>query len=424
MVAVEPDLLDADKSIKVTHDTRVSSHSIDQSLGRHVRTVGLGDLDLDLVMAWLDSLLGERGTELYRMKGVLAIGHAEHKYVYHSVHKHFEGGFVEPWAAGEKRLSKMVFIGKNIEPEKLDAAFNRCLLTAEALQTKRDALRFRAGESVQCRVGEPPKHEWVDATVLQQLHHEPAMKPALAAKYQLELRSGDYGHKVVCVFVDSDLYVRRKPTLGQMIDNVFKLWQVNPGRTMEFLRGRLSSKVASYEAAAKAAGAPEGGGGKSEAMAKLLSKLKVQQEEGEKDECVLAEAEMVQVLAASSAAAESEDWLMVVACATKLEGLMAASRDKALKMVRGLMTNLATDQSRSALAIVMTMEWCVPKPPTGDGPKLATPYIAMEEGERERRAPTHEHAHVHFHADGSVCDDPSHNHDDGGSTAQAHEHVH
>ena len=45
-----------------------------------------GELDLELLYAWLGALLRARGEDLFRMKGVLAVAHAKQRFVYHAVH--------------------------------------------------------------------------------------------------------------------------------------------------------------------------------------------------------------------------------------------------------------------------------------------------------------------------------------------------
>ena len=67
---------------------------------------------MNLTEEWISELLQTQGENLYRMKGVLAIRHSEQRYVFHAVHMTFEGDFSEPWAEGEPRESKLVFIGK------------------------------------------------------------------------------------------------------------------------------------------------------------------------------------------------------------------------------------------------------------------------------------------------------------------------
>ena len=73
---------------------------------------------------------------------------AEKRFVYHAVHMVFNGDFMEPWAEGEKRMSKLVFIGKNLDAAALRARFNACLATPENLERKLKSLRFAVGEEV------------------------------------------------------------------------------------------------------------------------------------------------------------------------------------------------------------------------------------------------------------------------------------
>ena len=56
-----------------------------------------GELDHGLVKGWISRLLKERGGDMYRMKGVLHLAHAEQRFVYHAVHMTFSGSFDEPW---------------------------------------------------------------------------------------------------------------------------------------------------------------------------------------------------------------------------------------------------------------------------------------------------------------------------------------
>ena len=81
----DPSFLDA-KRPPTKHSASVSSHSIDQGAARHLRGgAKAGELDLQLAQEWLGALLHERGDDIYRMKGVLAIAHAEQRFVFHAV---------------------------------------------------------------------------------------------------------------------------------------------------------------------------------------------------------------------------------------------------------------------------------------------------------------------------------------------------
>ena len=105
-----PDLLNTDVA-PTHHDPNVTSVSLDQGASRHLRTVRMGELDLELLQEWINELIQEAGEDIFRMKGILAIKHAERRFVYHAVHMMFNGDFGEPWGDDEPRVCKMVFIG-------------------------------------------------------------------------------------------------------------------------------------------------------------------------------------------------------------------------------------------------------------------------------------------------------------------------
>ena len=77
-----------------------------------------------MVNAWVDHILKTKGTDIYRMKGVLAIAHAKERFVFHAVHMLMDGTFEAEWADDEPRESKLVFIGKDLDPAKLTDGFN------------------------------------------------------------------------------------------------------------------------------------------------------------------------------------------------------------------------------------------------------------------------------------------------------------
>ena len=106
------------------HDSSVTSLSFAQP----------GDLNLDLLQGWIDTLLKAKGADIFRMKGVLSIAMCREKYVYQAVHMIFDGTFMEPWAAGEPRVSKLVFIGKNLDHDELKRSFAQCIATPENLR--------------------------------------------------------------------------------------------------------------------------------------------------------------------------------------------------------------------------------------------------------------------------------------------------
>ncbi|KAL4274381.1 hypothetical protein HN51_057163 [Arachis hypogaea] len=100
------------------HDSSVSSVSI----------VAEGTLDLDEVDDWLERLIEEKGEDLYRMKGVLSVDGSDQRYVFQGVHSMLDGCPGQTWEPNEKRLNKLVFIGRNLDETALRKAFKGCLL--------------------------------------------------------------------------------------------------------------------------------------------------------------------------------------------------------------------------------------------------------------------------------------------------------
>ncbi|PWQ97504.1 CobW family GTP-binding protein [Leucothrix arctica] len=94
-----------------------------------VTSVGIntqGDLDLDKFQEWLRVLLAEQGADIFRMKGILSFSNSEKRYVFQGVHMLFDGRSDRPWREGERNNS-LIFIGRNLDREALNAGFNSCL---------------------------------------------------------------------------------------------------------------------------------------------------------------------------------------------------------------------------------------------------------------------------------------------------------
>ena len=88
-------------------------------------------MDLGLFSGWLEVLLRDKGADLFRIKGVLAVKGVPDKYVYHAVHMIFSGAYTDPWG-DEERCCKLMFIGKNLDKEELEAGFEACRVEGSA----------------------------------------------------------------------------------------------------------------------------------------------------------------------------------------------------------------------------------------------------------------------------------------------------
>ena len=153
-----------------------------------MRTVRMGELDFELLQEWINELIQTSGEDIFRMKGILAIKHAQRRFVYHAVHMMFNGDFGEPWVVEEPRLCKMVFIGKNLDPAALIDRFNACLVTPESERKKLEALRFAIGDKVECNTG----NAWARGTVAALMYRDDNTPPGMVAPYQIKLDDGDH----------------------------------------------------------------------------------------------------------------------------------------------------------------------------------------------------------------------------------------
>lgn len=85
-----------------------------------------GAFDAGKVSDWLGSYLGENGIDTLRVKGILHAKGEDRPLVFQAVHMLLEGDFLEPWPEGDPRLSRIVFIGRNLDQPKLQADFEAC----------------------------------------------------------------------------------------------------------------------------------------------------------------------------------------------------------------------------------------------------------------------------------------------------------
>ena len=79
------------------------------------------------INGWLTELLASKGVDIFRMKGILHIQGQERKFVFQGVHMLFSGEPLEAWGVDEVRESRLVFIGRNLKHEELDAGLRDCL---------------------------------------------------------------------------------------------------------------------------------------------------------------------------------------------------------------------------------------------------------------------------------------------------------
>ena len=173
-VEMDPEFLNTENEHE--HDATVSSVSV----------VEKRPLDLDAIQRWFNYLLVNKGSDLYRMKGILNVANAEERFMFQAVHMIFNGNFDEPWQADETRESRFVFIGKNLDHDALKRGFEKCVHTPEFEKRKLASLRFDLGDPVECNTS----NGWVSGVVAGRMYRDDFMPPGMVAPYQIELHNG------------------------------------------------------------------------------------------------------------------------------------------------------------------------------------------------------------------------------------------
>ena len=103
------------------HDVTVSSISL-----------RAGEIDPKKFFPWIQALTQEEGPNILRLKGIIAFDNDPDRYVVQGVHMIIEGDHQRAWREGEKRESRLVFIGRNLDREELSAGFAACAARAKA----------------------------------------------------------------------------------------------------------------------------------------------------------------------------------------------------------------------------------------------------------------------------------------------------
>lgn len=96
-----------------------------------VRTVGVSlvpPVDLEKVRTFLDELLWEEGRSqhVYRMKAILNVQGSTRRYVLQAVRELYDIVEGRPWNEDEARESRMVVIGRTLDPTDLEQRFRKC----------------------------------------------------------------------------------------------------------------------------------------------------------------------------------------------------------------------------------------------------------------------------------------------------------
>ncbi|MEQ8741452.1 MAG: GTP-binding protein [Hoeflea sp.] len=85
-----------------------------------------GPLNPKRFFPWIEKITQIDGPNILRLKGIIAFEGDEDRYVVQGVHMIVEGDHQRAWKEGEKRESRIVFIGRDLDREKLERTFRAC----------------------------------------------------------------------------------------------------------------------------------------------------------------------------------------------------------------------------------------------------------------------------------------------------------
>ena len=128
---IEPEFLNSDDH---DHDHHDHGHSHGHGGLKHyhdedMQSIGArleGDVDPDKFMPWINRLTQERGPNILRCKGIVAFKGEPKRFVFQGVHMMLDGEPQRDWKAGEKRESKVVFIGRDLDEDDIRRGFLAC----------------------------------------------------------------------------------------------------------------------------------------------------------------------------------------------------------------------------------------------------------------------------------------------------------
>jgi G3E family GTPase len=130
----DPHFLDNDHDHEHSHDHHDHDHHhAHEHAHSHIEESGVksislrgGDMDPKKFFPWLEKTTQMDGPSILRLKGIIAIKDDPERYVVQGVHMIIEGDHQRAWKDGEKRESRLVFIGRELDEERLRRTFEAC----------------------------------------------------------------------------------------------------------------------------------------------------------------------------------------------------------------------------------------------------------------------------------------------------------
>jgi G3E family GTPase len=136
ILEIEPDFLEEDDHDHHHHDHdhhhhHDHGHGLKHYHDEDMQSLSLStekSLDPSKFMPWLQNLVASEGQKILRSKGILAFHDDDDRYVFQGVHMMLEGDHQRPWKDGEPRVSRLVFIGRELPEAMIREGFESCIV--------------------------------------------------------------------------------------------------------------------------------------------------------------------------------------------------------------------------------------------------------------------------------------------------------
>ena len=114
IIEIEPDFLE--EGHHHHHDEEMQSVSVKID----------GEVNPEKFMPWISNLTQVEGPNILRCKGIVAFPDEPRRFVFQGVHMILDGDLQAEWKAGEARVSRGVFIGRNLDGAAIREGFFGC----------------------------------------------------------------------------------------------------------------------------------------------------------------------------------------------------------------------------------------------------------------------------------------------------------
>ncbi|MEW9834085.1 CobW family GTP-binding protein [Mesorhizobium marinum] len=120
----DPHFLDGDDR----HDHGGHDHHASPIHDVGVKSISLrgGEMDPKKFFPWIEKITQMEGPNILRLKGIIALKDDPDRYVLQGVHMIIEGDHQRPWKDDEAHESRLVFIGRDLDEERLRRSFEAC----------------------------------------------------------------------------------------------------------------------------------------------------------------------------------------------------------------------------------------------------------------------------------------------------------